>query len=190
MSYALVQGYKDYYSHLYWIAYKFVGQNARDLIQEVFLKLLKNKEQRCFLSAKLCRSYLSVVVANAAKDALTDAKGKKERLVDMSYLQSEDWVPRIDSYYVKVEEEKDKIIQQDEAMIAFNSLPRGAKQVVTMAFQGMMSKEIAEKLHLSIHTVKNQKARAIALMRKSIQQQRLARLRDKIAEELRLRANV
>ena len=52
-------------------------------------------------------------------------------------------------------------------LIAVDELPEECRKVIQLCFvEGYDNREIAQRLHLSVHTIKNQKARGLYLLKK------------------------
>lgn len=49
-------------------------------------------------------------------------------------------------------------------------LPKEAQKIMKLSLEGMSGNEIAEKLHISVHTVKSQKNRSFKYLREKLSQ--------------------
>lgn len=133
---------------------------AEDISSSAFIKIWKRHSQ--FNDAKNIRSYLYQIVRN---DCLKFLQQKERRLKVQKEIE-----------YLSLVESKDNgepdIIRAEffSALYkALNSLPTECRRVFKMLYlDGKKVSEIAEELNISPSTVKSQKARGLALIRKKI----------------------
>ena len=128
--------------------------NAEDLVSDIFTKLWdKGGEFEDFSKIK---AWLYITTRNACFNFLR----KNDRLGLTSELFDE-WK---DEHTVLNSIIKAEAVRQIQALI--EELPPECRKIIRMGFFGGLSnREIAEKLQLSVHTVKNQRARGILLLR-------------------------
>lgn len=129
---------------------------ARDIVHDVFLKLWEIREQ--ILEIKSVESFLFVMVRNKVMDHLrkvsSDAKLKQAIWESM-----QDIVATQDNAI----EEKEFRQQLNQAI---EQLPPQRKAIYLMRDEGYDYKEIAKKMNISRHTVKNQISAALKSIRK------------------------
>jgi len=131
-------------------------QEAEDIVVETFLKLYKLKEN--FNDVRAIKSFLYLTTRNHCLDFLKYSKRTESRYKEMQYLSGQAERP---IYEVLIEAE---FIRQ--VYIVLETLPKECKKIIKMAFlEGLGNKEIAEKLGLSVSSVKNQKVRGLHLIR-------------------------
>jgi len=131
-------------------------QQAEDIVAEIFIKLHKLREN--FHELQNIRSFLYLATRNLCLDYLRAAKRKGNNIKELQYLSEGEE----ESYL-------DTIIESEfigKLYAVLESLPKECKKIMKLAFlEGFSNKEIADKLGLSISSVKNQKVRGLQLMR-------------------------
>jgi RNA polymerase sigma-70 factor (family 1) len=151
--------FREYYSALSFFAYKILSDEdaAKDVVQDCYVKLWERKE--VFDAPGSIKSYLYTTVKNACIDLLRRNKRIQKHQKELS-LSSPNFEQSI--FHKMIEAEVMRLI-----VIARAKLPIKAKRVFEMFyFEDKSYQEIAEELDISIHTVKNQKIRAVKLLRK------------------------
>lgn len=150
--------FREYYGRLSYFAFKFVNDKdaAEDLVQDAFLAYWDNKSQ---LSdhPKAIKDFLYSSVKNAALNLL------KRQKVEERYFQLRD----------DVDFEKESILDtMIEAEVindihqAIAHLPKSCKSVFMLAyFDGMSNPKIAEKLNISVNTVRSHKQNGLKVLR-------------------------
>ena len=146
--------YRELYDSLYvplcLFAHKYLDniEDSRDVVQDVFLKiwqkelLLKDKA-----SAK---SYLYTAVRNGCLDFLKSSftmKREKNISIENKQLEEESFFAR---EFVLIE--TSELIER-----ALNSLSAKHKKVIRLGLHGMKNQQIAERLNLSVNTIKSRK---------------------------------
>jgi RNA polymerase sigma-70 factor (family 1) len=157
-THALNHVFKLYNRPLRYFAEQLTGdrQEAEDIVAETFIKLWKRHPH--FETALNIRAFLYITARNACLDFLNYTKKQHERKKELTYLSSDDEQPIIHTMI------KAEIL--GEIYREIEQLPTECKKVFKMSYlEGLRNQEIADQLNLSVHTVKNQKARAIKLMR-------------------------
>lgn len=152
--------FRRYYTLLFHFAYSYTKEVewAEDIVQSVFIKLLKTEQQ--FDNEEYFKNYLYKSVRNTC---LNELKQRQVQTEGLSKLQqetesSEDFMLRIirTEIYQKICE-------------AVETLPGGCKQVFKMAYlEQLDNEEIAVRLNLSINTVKVQKNKAKHVLRERL----------------------
>lgn len=132
---------------------------AEDIIQEAFVKLWKL--HTAFNGQQSIKAFLFIITRNACLNFIKQLERDKEKEAH--------WSMTLDV----VEEDKLNQLTRSEALVeiyqAVNGLPPECKKVITLHFvDGLRNLEIAKQLELSVHTVKNQKARGLYLLKKRL----------------------
>ncbi|MEO5945354.1 MAG: RNA polymerase sigma-70 factor [Chitinophagaceae bacterium] len=149
--------FEVYYRRLCYFAHKLIGDKdaAEDIVQDAFVAYWKKSAD--FDNELSSKSFLYLTVKNACLNVIRHGEVVKK------YAES-----RNDSEYTE-EKVTENIIRSEvvgEIHTAIATLPKGCRQVLELAYFGeLKNDEIAEKLQISINTVKTQKARALQLLR-------------------------
>jgi len=151
--------FKEYYSSLSLFAFRILNDKvaAEDVVSDCYIKLWERRE--VFDKPGSIKSYLYTAVKNACIDLLRSNKRIQENehefaLLTIQYEQS--------IFHKMIEAEVMRILATEQA-----KLPVKTKRVFEMFyFENKSYREIAEELGISISTVKNQKIRAIKILRK------------------------
>jgi RNA polymerase sigma-70 factor (family 1) len=136
------------------------SEEARDVVQEIFAKLWAKHDELDFTTLNL-RGYLYITVRNAVFDLL------RHKVHVDAYAES------YTRYVADNVAETDYLIREKqfaaiiEAEIA--ALPPRMREVFELRrVENLSNKEIAEKLNLSEHTVKDQMKKALKILRPKI----------------------
>ena len=122
-----------------------------DILQEVFLKIWLHRQS--FATMENPTSWVFRVIANTASNHLR-AQLRKERRIQKMNVQT--------VVLEDIEEKIDTKLRQSMVAEAVEQLPVKRKMVFLLSKkEGMSRKEIAEQLHVSENTVRNQLAEAI-----------------------------
>ncbi|WP_164735435.1 RNA polymerase sigma-70 factor [Pseudoflavitalea rhizosphaerae] len=160
-SQAMISFFNLYYAPLCYFAERMIHdrQAAEDIVEDTFMKLWKKHTD--FASIQNIKAFLYITTRNACLNLLKqyqrDAVSRKE----LAYLNgdSDDFV-------------LNSIIRTEvmaEIYRQIEKLPTQSRKVLKMSvFENMRNHEIAAALDVSIHTVKNQKVRAMQLLRMNI----------------------
>jgi RNA polymerase sigma-70 factor (ECF subfamily) len=160
-SQSMISFFNLYYAPLCYFAERMIHdrQAAEDVVEDSFMKLWKKHAD--FASIQNIKAFLYITTRNACLNLLKkhqrDAVSKRE----LAYLHgdSDDFV-------------LNSIIRTEvmaEIYRQIEKLPAQSKKVLKMSvFDNMRNHEIAAALDVSIHTVKNQKVRAMQLLRMNI----------------------
>ncbi|MBO9635094.1 MAG: RNA polymerase sigma-70 factor [Chitinophagaceae bacterium] len=160
-SQAMISFFNLYYAPLCYFAERMIHdrQAAEDIVEDTFMKLWKKHMD--FGTIQNIKAFLYITTRNACLNLLKqyqrDAVSRKE----MAYLNgdSDDFV-------------LNSIIRTEvmaEIYRQIEKLPTQSRKVLKMSvFENMRNHEIAAALDVSIHTVKNQKVRAMQLLRMNI----------------------
>lgn len=150
--------YERYHKLLYVLAYNYLKSipQAEDTIQYVFLKLW---ESRTVITVEInLKNYLFTMTKNYVLNEIRNnntAIEKNYELAQSAPLYDDDLLSRL--------EEKDMMKHFYEAI---NRLPEQKRQVCLLKLEGNLSnQEIADKMNLSIATVKSHYAQAVKMLR-------------------------
>jgi len=146
--------YKTHYAILRNVVENIINDKdaSHDVVQEVFLKLWRKKDQLDHILNP--KAYLFRSAINAS---ITYLENNKDR-VHLSHIKIE--APENADSTILVKELEEKIQR------ALDSLPAKCKAIFVLSrFEGLKYKEIAEHLDISVKTVENQIGIAIKRMR-------------------------
>lgn len=138
--------YNNYYTPLVLFANHYISNQeiSHDLVQEVFISLLDVNIK--FENLLHLKSYLYNSLRNKCLNHLRHEKIKQDFLEDELY--------RSDEFF------EQKTIEEDVYSIlttAINNLSPQSKEVMMLALDGLGNQDIAERLNLSVETVKSYK---------------------------------
>jgi RNA polymerase sigma-70 factor (family 1) len=155
--------FDEYYAALTWFGKSFIHDEAlaQDLASDAFVKLWEKRE--CLEHSQAVKSYLYQTVKNAAVDAL-----RRKKLALAHQLNARALAENIEQEVYSRELESETYRQ---LYLALEALPPAAGKVLAMDMDGKSYREIASLLNISIHTVRNQKARAVSLLRQRLAKQ-------------------
>lgn len=153
--------FRAYYHRLCHFAWQLTQDESvvEDIVQDVFVYLwdhpssIKGGEQAL-------QSFLYSAVRHSCYNHVRHQK------VHLKYMHLSAALISEESSYL------DKIIRAEavsELVAAIEQLPQGCKEVVHLGYlEGLSNAEIAERLHISINTVKTQKQRALKTLKKLV----------------------
>lgn len=151
--------YKEHYKAFYVMAYKFLKDSvlAEEAVNDVFLKIW---EDAANITIEISlKSYLYKAVINRSINVLQKAKKESQRYTGLDFVPDEGYELR----QMEENELKTKLYN------AISQLPEHCKKVFEMSrFDGLKQQEIADKLSISIKTVKNQITHALKEISKSM----------------------
>ncbi|WP_316838219.1 RNA polymerase sigma-70 factor [Pedobacter nutrimenti] len=156
--YAFAQVFREYYAALCYYASKFVfdKQEAEDIVEEVFEKLWSKDLE--ITNARHLRSYLYMATKRVSLDHLRKSDHSKERQMNFA-TEIGDQEPSHINEIIRTEVLK-------EIYLAIQNLPEQCSKIVSMSYiEGFKNEEIAEKMGLSVQTIKNQKTRGLTILR-------------------------
>ncbi len=149
--------YRQYYAALVVYAMKYLKdrESAEDTVQEIFILLWERGGE--FHSLEKLIHFLYLSVRNRCINVL------KHRSIQQKYDQ---YCQTISQEEKNIEEE---IIQQEILRVLWQlieELPPRCQEVFLLHMDGRKNEEIASALEIAIDTVKNQKKKAIEILRK------------------------
>ncbi len=152
-----IDGYKsffeDFYPSLHMFANNYLQNevDSSDVVQEAFIYIWKRRDLICHIPA--AKSYLYRYVKNRCLNILRDTKRHQKILNE-----------RLDTEIFF----RDNLIEQETYELIYKSikeLSAQSQQVIELSLDGLSNKEIAEKLSVSINTIKTVKKRAFKSLR-------------------------
>lgn len=150
--------YKEHYKEFFLASYKYVKtpELAQEIVNDVFLKIWEDAGKITIESS--LKSYIYRAVVNRSINALNKLKKEMQNQRELAYLPQETYeLKEIETNELKVMLYK-----------AIDALPEQCKKVFLMSrFDDMKQQEIADKLGISIKTVKNHITHALKQIRKS-----------------------
>ena len=150
--------YERYHKLLYVLAYKYLKDNdtAKDAVQQIFLKLW---ESRSLFSIHInLRNYLYTMVKNHLLNEIRNNYTALEK----NYELAQETIEYENEILSKLEEKE----MTEQLYRAIDSLPEQKKAVCLYKLKDSLSnQEIAEKMQISIPTVKTHYSQAIKLLR-------------------------
>lgn len=150
--------FKRHYSELCYFADRMISDRdaAEDVVQDVFLKFFKAKAR--FENEDAAKGYLYLSVRNACLNRKRHEK-VHDRYMEAMSAQEHAWDPPAIEAMIRAE-------VLGRVQMAIEELPPGCRSVLKLSFyESLRNDEIAERLGVSVNTVKTQKARAIKLLR-------------------------
>lgn len=147
------QFFEDFYPSVCVFARKYVKDIdlAEDLAQEAFVEFWKRKEK--FSDIKAIKGFIYTVTRNKCLNHLK-LRSSRENIM-RNRLSSDDYF-----YELILEEETYRFVHQ-----AVDKLALQSRKIVWLCFEGNKNQEIAEKLDISINTVKTLKKNAYKELR-------------------------
>ncbi|MGN6420578.1 MAG: RNA polymerase sigma-70 factor [Pseudobacter sp.] len=160
-SQAMISFFNLYYSPLCYFAERMIHDRpaAEDIVEDTFMKLWKKHTD--FASIQNIKAFLYITTRNACLNLLKQQQRDASSRREMAYLNGD-----ADDFVLN------NIIRTEvmtEIYRQIEKLPAQSRKVLKMSvFENMRNHEIAAALDVSIHTVKNQKVRAMQLLRMNI----------------------
>jgi len=154
------QLFKTHYSRLCYFSFQIVRDkvNAEDIVQEAFFKYWNHRQEVALNGTNTAvKNFLYTTVRNASLNRIRHDK------VVSNYLELQDPSP-IDEFNIIHSIIRSEVLA--ELHMALNTLPESCQRISKMGYlAGMKNNEIAEKLGISVNTVKTQKKRGLQLLR-------------------------
>ena len=152
--------FKAYYPALCDFAGRIIGSEAApDVVEDLFMKIWAGNVQ--YNDADHLKAYLFRSIKNACLDFIKLSK----RAQDRNSLFTEEHTFNESDYLTSII--RAEVVMELYAAIA--ELPTEKGRIIKMTFlEGKTNQETADELGLSIQTVKNQKLRGLALLRKKM----------------------
>ena len=150
--------YKDHYKAFFLASYNYVkaAEVAQEIVNDVFLRIWDDAEKIMIESS--LKSYIYRAVINRSINTLNKQKRESRNQKDFLQLPQESYELR----HMETNELKVQLYQ------AIDALPEQCKKVFLMSrVEGLRQQEIADKLGISIKTVKNHITHALKLLRRA-----------------------
>lgn len=151
--------YKKYSRRLYGFVFRYLKQEAdtEEIVQDVFMKIWKSRNKINIYSS--FETYLFTIAHNATVNLL------KKRATELKYVQHVKSLQCIN--------ETDEIINKIQYQELFNKYqdllnelsPRQREIFLLSREEGLSHKEIAEKLDISVNTVKNHLVTTLSILK-------------------------
>ncbi|WP_109699273.1 RNA polymerase sigma-70 factor [Chitinophaga deserti] len=151
--------FREHYKPLCFFASQLTGDTAaaEDAVKDSFVKLWDQRAN--FSHPKSIKSFLYTATRNTCLNLLRHQKVKEHFREEIQYLEGQAADEPVLQEMIRTE-----LMQQIYKEIA--QLPEKRQQVFRMVFmEGMSHEEIAERLGISVFTVKEHKAKALAQLR-------------------------
>lgn len=161
-SVALASIYNRFYDPLVYFARKLLPNSlaAEDIVAEIFLKYWQR--QHNFNSVYAVKAFLYISARNACINHRQKLQKQARVNADLRVLT--------DEYDESVLTEITQSEMLRDVYYIVEALPVQCRKIVLLSYIGGLSnKQIARRMQLSVHTVKNQKVRGIQLVRGRVQ---------------------
>jgi RNA polymerase sigma-70 factor (ECF subfamily) len=134
-------------------------EEAEDIVAESFIKLWRQRET--FVEQRNIKAYLYVITRNACLNHLKHIKRKNSSHKELMYLENEGHEEVMNRV---IHAELMKIVQDE-----IEKLPELAKKIFKLTFvEGLKPDEIALQLSMPTQNVRNNKSRALEILRLSL----------------------
>ena len=156
--------YNRFYNPLVFFARKLLPDPlaAEDIVTEIFLKFWEKHHQ--FTSLYAAKAYLHISTKNACINYNKYAKHQARAKADLHVLA--------DAFDESVLQAITQTEFLREVYYIVESLPVQCRKIVLLSYIGGLSnQQIALRMRISVHTVRNQKVRGIQLMRVRVRRQ-------------------
>jgi RNA polymerase sigma-70 factor (ECF subfamily) len=131
-------------------------EEAEEIVGDTFMKLWERRPD--FESLSKIKAFLYITTKHSCLNYIKQSDRFTQKYSEFVYLHAEN-EDHILNCIIKTE-----VLHQ--LYLAIQGLPSQCSKIAYMSFvEGMRNQEIADKLQLSINTVKNQKGRAIELLK-------------------------
>lgn len=150
-----------YYPSLCFFASRLMAGKSmyEDITQESFIRLWQKHDT--FSCENSIKAFLYIITRNACLNFIKHWHRQQKKM--------ETW-----AFGLKDEEDSilSKLTRADvskEVQAAVKSLPPECSKIIALSYlDGLRNHEIAERLHISVHTVRNQKTRGLYLLKKKL----------------------
>ena len=154
--------YKKYSRRLYGFVFRYVkqGVDAEEIVQEVFIKVWKQREKINIYSS--FESFLFTIAHNATVNLL------KKRVTEQKYIDHVKALQNIDETYELTDEIHYEELKQEYLALVNKLSPRQKEIFLLSREEGLSHKEIAEKLGISSNTVKNHLVTTLSYLKNNL----------------------
>jgi len=141
--------YKKYSRRLYGFVFRYVKQEAdtEEIVQQVFMKIWQSREKINIYSS--FESFLFTIAHNGMVNLL------KKRATEQRYVEHIKSLQHVEEAYELTDEIHYKELKQKLQYLMNELSPRQREIFQLSREEGLSHKEIAEKLNISVNTVKN-----------------------------------
>lgn len=157
--------YDVYFNRMFVFAVKLIEakDESEDIVLDSFTKLFQMHQR--FESLPNIVAFLYVTVRNTCLNHLrhTQLMESKKKEWAKTHLETDTWLE-----INQVEGEMLKAIYK-----AVEELPKGSRSVIKLYLEGLSTLEIADRLDISVPTVRSQKRHAIQLLKAALRSRRL-----------------
>jgi RNA polymerase sigma-70 factor (ECF subfamily) len=154
--------YKKYSRRLYGFVFRYIKQEAdtEEIVQEVFVKIWQSRDKINIYSS--FESFLFTIAHNATVNLL------KKRATEQKYVEHIKSLQQVDETYELTDEIHYKELKQ-KFLGLLNELPPRQKEIFQLSREeGLSNKEIAEKLGISVQTVKNHLVTTLSFLKSKL----------------------
>jgi RNA polymerase sigma-70 factor (family 1) len=154
-----IKVYQTFYPALCFFARRMIkdGPAAEDIVTDIFVKYWEKQFE--FKTVYNVKAFLYISTRNACLNHINKVNYQSRIREGIQHVTGEIW------------SSLNECIYNDVLYLVFtiiNELPEKCKQVMLLSFfNGEKSSEVAEQMNISIHTVRNQKARGLKLIKDS-----------------------
>ena len=154
--------YQKYSRRLYGFVFRYVKQEAdtEEIVQEVFIKIWKSRTKIDVFSS--FESFLFTIAHNATVNLL------KKRATEQKYLEHVKSLQRIEASYELTDEIDYKELKQKFEGVLNELSPRQKEIFQLSREEGLSNKEIADKLGISVQTVKNHLVTILSFLKRKL----------------------
>lgn len=158
---AFKQVYQRYYKPMVLFAMRFVEdqQVAEDVVEDVIVAVWENG--KVFESKLMFEGYIYNSVRNKCINVLRHSNAHARYECEMKALE--------DGFHIDIEDADAFEMQYVRLFEAMDELPNRCREVLELYIEGLSNADIAERLALSIETVKTHRKRALAMLRERLQ---------------------
>jgi len=150
--------FDEFYDALCYFAARLIidSEEAKDIVGESFIKLWELRGN--FKSMQNVKAFLYITTRNTCLNYLKQAERSARQQQEAAYIIAEN-----DDLSL-MEVTRAELLRQ--LYMAIESLPPQCQKIIKMSYVlGKKNQEIAEELGLSLQTIKNQKSRAVELLK-------------------------
>ncbi|MDO6433023.1 RNA polymerase sigma-70 factor [Flavitalea sp. BT771] len=148
-----------HYRPLCYFASQLVGsqQDAEDIVKDTYVKLWQKHTD--FATPQNIKAFLYITTRNACLNFLRHLQVKESSRKELLYLEAEKGQELVVNQMIRAE-------LMQEIYTEIEKLPEKRRMVFKMAYlDGLKNDEIADQMHISIHTVKEHKGKALQFLR-------------------------
>lgn len=149
--------YEDYYAAMCSYANRVLKNknDAEDIVQSTFLKIWEKDISFDTLQELTWYLYKSIYL-----NSLNFIQRREFHINLLVHVESEGYAMQDEDFANAIRQELIRQLRQ-----AVDELPIESRKIVRLGLDGLSGLEIAEKLNISIHTVKSQKKRCLKILR-------------------------